>query len=131
MAAVTKLNTRVFGHTQPAGTKEFSDGKEIFFCFVSSEFTGTYASAGNANILLLTTEIANSRRDGKTIALLSACFVAPVRENSVVVGADTVAVSTTGITCQLTQADGTTEHADGALVAFQEPVVFGITYTAA
>lgn len=133
MAAVTKLAVSVFGHSTPGGPKKFSDNKEILHCFVAATFQGTYASAGDANILLLTTEIANSRRDGKTIALLpgGTSFVAPGKEAGAVVGAKTVAVSGTGITCELTQADGTTEHADGVLGVFDEPVIFSVAYTEA
>jgi hypothetical protein len=132
MAAVTKLAVSVFGHSTPAGSqKKFSDNKEILTCQVACTWQGTYASANDANVLALTTDIQNSRRDGRTVALYSAKMAAPGKEAGVVIGATTVAVSGTGLTLVLTQADGTTRRADGAMSAFDEPVVLDVTYTLA
>lgn len=131
MAAVAGTNLQVHGHTTPNGFAKASDGKQVLGCFVSiATFTGTYASADNASIAAVGAAIAASRRDGRTVTLLQACLAAPGKESTgTVIGAKTVAISTDAITCELTQADLSTEHADGLLVSdLLEPITLFVLY---
>ncbi len=131
MAAVEGTNLQISGHTTPNGFAKASDGKQVLGCFVSIRtITGTYASAGNLNVAAVGVAIATSRRDGRTVTLLQACMASPGKESDgTVLGAKTVAISTDAITAELTQADLSTEHADGALTAeLLEPLVLFVLY---
>jgi hypothetical protein len=131
MATLSGSNIQVFGHTTVTGPSYDSSNKAIFGCHITCEFSGTYVQGDNANILLVTTAIADSLRSGDTIALLDAAFAAPGMESSTAIGAKTVAVSGTGLTLELTGADMSTEHAGAALSTFTKPMAFYVTYTRA
>lgn len=118
-----------------AGPKSTTAGAAIESCVIAVAFTGTYASGDNASIANVHTAIANSRRDGKTIAVVSAGFAAPGRLGGTQMGAKTVATSTNTVTCELTSGDMSTEWADGALATFganatDERLKLFVTYTA-
>jgi hypothetical protein len=130
MATLSGSNIQVSGHTTVTGPSYDSSGKAVFGCHITCEFSGTYAQSDNANVLLVTTAIADSLRTSDTIALLDAAFAAPgIEGSSTVIGAKTVAVSGTGLTMELTGADLSTEHANAALSALSKPLAFYITYT--
>jgi hypothetical protein len=132
MATLSGSNIQVFNHTTVTGPSYDSSNKAVYCCYIVCEFSGTYVQADNANVLLVTTAIADSLRTGDTIALLDAAFAAPgIEGSSTVIGAKTVAVSGTGITLELTGADLSTEHAGAALSAMTKPIAFHITYTRA
>lgn len=130
MATLSGSNISVFGHTTVTGPSFDSSNKAVYGCHITCEFSGTYVQADNANILLVTSAIADSLRSGATIALLAACFAAPgIEGTSTVIGAKTVAVSGTGLTLELTGADLSTEHAGAALGTSAKPLAFYVTYT--
>lgn len=130
MATLSGSNIQVYGHTTSTGPIYDSAGKAVWNCFLTCEFSGTYAQADNANILLVTDAIADSLRSGETIALLSAAFSSPgIEATNTVLGAKTVAVSGTGLTLELTGADLSTERANGALGTMVRPLNFYVTYT--
>ncbi len=90
---------------------------------------GTYAGADNATFSPKSA-IESARRNGKTVTILQACFAAPGEENDAVVGAGACTVSANVVTCPLTQADLSTEHADGAMSAsWDKPIFFDVTFT--
>ncbi len=126
MAAVALTVGQAHGFTAPNGSeKETTGNKNILCCFVPiTAVAGTYASADNANAAAVGAAIAATRRDGRTITLLSAAFAAPGKlAAGTVIGAKTVAVSTDALTMELTQGDLSTEVADGALTdTFAEPI---------
>lgn len=131
MAAVTLTVGQVHGHTTPNGFAKASDGKQVLGCFVGiTAVAGTYASADNGSAAAVGAAIAASRRDGRTVTLLQACMAAPGKKaDGTVIGAKTVTVSTDALTMELTQADLSTEHADGALNnTFSDPIQLFVLY---
>ncbi len=136
MAAVTGTVVSVYNHQTPVGPKKTTAGADIKTCIIAVTYTGTYASAGNASIANVHTAIAGSLRDGKTIAVVSACWAGFGSLNGVQMGAITVANSTNTITSELTSGDASTEWADGALATYgaaasDESIKYFVTYTAA
>lgn len=130
MATLSGSNIQVFEHSTSTGPMVDSSGKQIWSCKFTCEFAGTYVQGDNANVLLVTTAIADSLRSGDTIALLDAMFVqAGIEGTNTAIGAKTVAVSSTGITLELTTADMSTEHAGAALGTMVRPLCFAVTYT--
>lgn len=130
MAVLSGSNIQVFGHSTATGSMYDSSNKSIFHCFITAEFSGTYAQADNAQVLAVTTAISDSLKSGETIALLDAAFAqAGIEGTSTAIGAKTVAVSGTGITLELTGADMSTEHANAALGTMVRPLAFYIAYT--
>lgn len=133
MAAVTGSVSRVFGHETPAGPQRSTatGTPAIRSCKIAVTFAGTYASADNASTANIHTAIANSLRDGRTIALIGAKFSAMGDLNGTAIGAKTVATSSNTMTCELTTADLSTEWSDGALSTnWVSGVLFDVTYTA-
>ena len=90
-------------------------GAQVMSCFVDVMWTGTYVQADNVDVLSVDAAIQASLRDGKTVTLLDAAFAYPGDEAGTVIGAKTVAVSTSDITAELTGSDLTTEHTGAAL----------------
>lgn len=131
MAVTSGTVTNVWGITTPLGPKSTTAGLPIYSCFITVNITGTYDQSADSRVLLVTTAIANNLHNGKTIALLDACFVAPGLEAGVAIGAKTTAIATTGITFELTGGDMTTEHAAAALGTLSNDICFLITYTEA
>jgi hypothetical protein len=135
MAAVAGANAQAFGFTTVNGKHLMtSSNVPVLGCYVSCEYTGTYASGDNAT-LAAGTAIQNARRNGKTVTLRSACWAAPALEtvsgSDNKLGAKTVAVSGGTLTSELTQTDISTERADGAMGTFKEPIVYYCTFTEA
>jgi len=84
--------------------------------------TGTYAQADDAALLLVTTAIQNSRRNGKAVTLVGAILDKPATKASdpaAILGLKTVAVSTTGLTFEVTDGDFATEFANATAMAAQ------------
>lgn len=128
MAVVNGSNVSVFGHTAPHGIRKDSSGNLYYGCYVSANFTGTYAQADNAQIQNVHTAIAGSLRSNRTITLIDAAFAAPGNEAGAFLGAKTVAISTNDITFELTSGETTTEHANAAVGAMTEPLVLFVSY---
>lgn len=132
MAVVSGTIVDVFGITTPLGPKLTTAGLGIQACYITVTFTGTYAQADDAQVLAITTAISSKLHNGgKTIALVpgSVSLAAPGDEAGVAIGAKTIAVSGTGITCELTTGDLSTEHAGAALGAMGHGVCFHVLYT--
>lgn len=132
MATLSGTILEVANHTTTTGPSYDSSNKAVYSCNITCSFSGTYVQGDNAQILAVTTAIADSLRSGDTIALLDAAFAAPgIEGSSTVIGAKTVAVSGTGLTLELTGADLSTEHAGAALSTMTKPIAFYVTYTRA
>lgn len=129
MAVLEATNVSVSDFTTVTGPRVTSANKRIFLCHVTAEFTGTYAQADNARITNLHTEIANSLRNGSTVAIVDAAFAQIGSEsNGTLLGAKTVAVSGNNVTMELTTGDLSTEHGNAAIVN-DVPLAFAVTYT--
>ena len=131
MATLVASSVSVYDHKAPHGARVNGSGNNIFDCYVSGMFSGTYVQNDNAQFTGVggaSGAIASSRRDGKTVTLLDACFCAPGDEAGTKLGAKTVAVSTADITCELTGSDMSTEHTGAALGTMTEPVVLRVSY---
>lgn len=129
MAVLEATNVSVFNHSTVTGPRVTSANKRIFSCYVTGEFTGTYAQADNARFTNLHTEIANSLRSGSAVALVDAAFAQIGSESDgTLLGAKTVAVSGSNVTMELTTGDLSTEHGNAAIVN-DDPLAFAVTYT--
>lgn len=129
MAVLSGSNISVYNHTANTGPIYDSSGRVVRNCFITCEFSGTYAQGDNAQILAVPTAIQDSLRSGGTVTLRDAAFATPGIEGaSTVIGAKTVAVSSADITLELTGADLTTEHANAALSELSKPISFFVTY---
>lgn len=129
MAVLEATNVSVSDYTTVTGPRVTSADKRIFLCHVTAEFTGTYAQGDNARITSLHTEIANSLRNGSTVALVDACFAQIGAESDgTLLGAKTVAVSGNNVTLELTTGDLSTEHASAAIVN-DTPLAFAVSFT--
>lgn len=131
MAAVDGTVTGVFDISEES-PKRTSAGASILHCKVAMTFAGTYASAGNAQTLLLADAVEAFLHDGRALTLIDASWLAFGNLNGSKIGAKTTAISTTTMTAELTQADASTEWADGAMsTTWVEPIVFSCTFSAA
>lgn len=129
MATLNASSMTVSGHTTVTGMRVDSTNRKVFGCYVGGYFSGSYVQGDNAAWLLVTTAIADSLRSNATITLLDAAFAQMGDENGTPIGAKTVAVSGTGLTCELTTDDLSTEHATAALSTMLEPIYVYVTYT--
>ena len=133
MAVVTGTVQAVSGFTSGTGpslkSTISSDEYETECAFLTVTYpSGTYASADDSRFDAVTA-IQNSRRDGKTVSLLGACFVSAGDENGAVIGAAACSVSTSYIVAGLTQEDLSTERADGAMSAtWNKPLTFCVSF---
>ncbi len=128
MATVHGTVQEAFAFTEAEGPGAAT--VKVMNCRVNVTYpTGTYASAGNADFAPATV-IQNERRNGKTVTILQACFAGAGDENGTVIGAG-ACVNTSGtVAHELTQADLTTERADGAMSAtWNKPITFCVTFT--
>lgn len=130
MAVITGTINNVWGFTTPLGPAKTNETppQEVISCYVSASFSGTYAQADDAQLTLVPDAIESHWRKGKTITILDACFAAPGDEADVPIGANTVAVSGTTITFQLTGGDLTTEHASAVLGTMARDVAFYVAF---
>lgn len=130
MAVVSGTINNVWGFTVPLGPAKTNETppQEVISCYVSASFSGTYAQADNAQLLLVPDAIEAHWRKGKTITLLDAGFAAPGDEADVPIGAKTVAVSGSTITMELTGGDLTTEHAGAVLGIMNRDVALFVTF---
>lgn len=131
MAAVALTVGQVHGHTTPNGFVKDSSDRQILMCFVAlTAVAGTYAAADDATASALNTAIQNARRDGRTVTVRQACMAAPGKKaDGTVIGLLAATVAANVMTAALTQADLTTEHANGALNdTFLEPIVLAVCY---
>jgi len=89
--------------------------------------SGTYAQADDAQFSPATA-IQESKRTGKTITILQACYIADGDENGAVIAAGACAVAANVVTCELLQEDFT-ERGNGAMSAtWDAGVAFQVTY---
>lgn len=104
---------------------------QVLFTMSTSD---TYAQADNAALLLVTTAIQNSRRNGKAVTLVDAMLWNPATKSSdpsAIFGLKTVAVSGTGLTFEITDADFTTELASAAMPGQSRPFSVLVSFTEA
>ena len=131
MATVDGTITGVYD-ISAGSPKRTTAGASIESCKVAVTFAGTYASAGNAQTLLLADAVEAFLHDGRALTLIDASWLAFGNLNGSKIGAKTTAISTTTMTAELTQADASTEWADGAMsTTWVEPIVFSCTFSAA
>lgn len=121
----------VHGHSAPSGNKRTTAGAEILTCFVGIRATGTYAAGDGFTLANANTAIQNSRKDGRTVAIVSAGFAAPGKVSGATIGAKTISSSGNTISGVFTQGDLSTEWANGAmtLASFDENVQLHVCYT--
>lgn len=131
MAAVTGTISNVV-HLGYAGGPTFdSSNDRLASCVIFVSFTGTYAQSDDGTIASVTTTIANSRRDGKTIAIRG---IAP--HSSGLEGASTpiaalgssMSYSGATITCALTDGTLAAEHGNAALSTFSRDLGIYVCY---
>jgi len=119
MAAVVGVVSAKHGTTKPVGplpTITISAAEhEVFVHYVEVIFpAGTYAAGDDATID--PTAALQSSRSGKTFVVLNAMCAGHGDENGAIVGLGLVSdITSNVITAPLTQEDGTTERADGAM----------------
>ena len=119
-------------HSTNAGPVVNGSGVPIFSCIVAATVTGTYAQANDSRLLAVPTAIQNSRRDGKTVAMLSCSMEAPGLEATTPIGAGPLfTISGADVVFPLTTSDMATEHANAALSTFTRPIQFRVTYSLA
>lgn len=128
MATLSASSMTVSGHTTVTGIRVDSSNNKVFGCYVGGYFSGTYVQNDNAQFAAVDTAIGASLRSNATITLLDACFAQMGSENGTAIGAKTVVVSGSNITCELTGADMTTEHTGAALSTMTEPIYLYVTY---
>jgi hypothetical protein len=123
----------VFGFTAPSGNKRTTAGLPIEGCYIGVRAAGTYAAGDGFSLANANTPIQNSRKDGKTVAVLDACFAHPGLYSGSQIGAKTVATSGNTITGLFTTGDMSTEWANGTMTAanFSQLVWLYVTYTIA
>lgn len=131
MPTVAATNFQIHGFTTPNGFQKASDGKQVVGCFVSFRtLAGTYAAADDATLSGVGAAIAASRRDGRTVTLMQAAMAAPGKKaDGTVIGTLAPTVSSDAIIVPLTQADLSTEHANGALNdELSEPITLFVLF---
>lgn len=131
MTVVTGAINQVHTLSTPIGPKYTAAGALVMGAFVMASFSGTYAQSDDATLTAVPTALRAAMRNGKTCTLLSACFAGPGDENGTGIGAGLCTVSGTAITFPLTGSDLATEHANGALAAWNSDVCFYVTFTMA
>ena len=135
MAVNTGTITGEHGLTTPAGVVFDGSTNDIFGMYVTATFTGTYTSGGGnqAQLTGVPTAVETFMHDGRTLTMISACFVAPGDESGVgPIGAGpTITVSGANLTFPLTGTDLVTEHVTGTLGFVDLPIQFYVTFKAA
>ena len=115
----------------PVGPVYNGSGVEVWNALITFDISGAYVQGDNAQLLLVPTVMRTRLAWGKSITLLSAMFAAPGDEVGTVIGAKTVAVSSTTPTFELTGSDLTTEHSTATLGALYKPISLRVCFTAA
>lgn len=133
MAITVGTALDAFGFTKPTGPSEASTisstETETESCYITVDYTGTYASGDDSTFNPLAV-IQAHKRDGKTPVILGAVFCSAGLDSAgVIYGAGpTTAIVAGLITAPLTAEDLTTERADGAITAGDRPVCWLVTY---
>lgn len=130
MAVSVGTVTSVGNHITPAGPVVNGSSIPVMSCIVAATFAGTYDQAADASIVAIPTAIQNSRRDGKTVALLGMTMAAPGLESTTPIGAGPL-FTISGADCvfPLTTSDMATEHGAALLATFTRPIEFCVTYS--
>ena len=131
MATLHGTVVAVHGITNPSGPVVDSAGAMIQCCYLHVNFTGTYAQANDADVLLVPAAIAGFMHDGRTITILQAAMAAPGDEAGTPIGIQAATVSSTTISFQLSDGALTAEHANAALGAFTRPIAIFVVYSSA
>lgn len=130
MTIVAGTITSVGNHTTNSGPVVNGSDVPIMSCVIAATFSGTYAQADDATITAIPTAIQNSRRDGKTVAMLGFAFEAPGLEATTPIGAGLPSsLTSTAAVFPLTTSDMSTEHGNAALSTFTRPILFRVTYS--
>jgi hypothetical protein len=118
-------------HSAPTGNKRTTAGAEILNCRIGIRATGTYAADDGFTLANANTAIQNSRKDGRTVAIISAGFSHPGKVSGSTIGAKTISNSGNTISGLFTQGDLSTEWANGGmtLASFDELVWLNVCYT--
>lgn len=117
-------------HSTNAGPVVNGSSVPIMSCVIAATFTGTYAQGNDSSILAIPTAIQDSRRDGKTVTMLSCCMEAPGLEATTPIGAGPLfTISGADVVFPLTTSDLATEHANALLSTFTRPIQFRVTYS--
>jgi hypothetical protein len=132
MATVVGLVSPAFGWTKPQGVNIGpvtigGNAGNMWTVFVSVTFpTGTYAAADDAEFD--PTEALESSQNGKTYTVLQAMGVTPGREDGDFVHfGPTGSITSNVVKAPLLQEDHSTEHADGAMGAWTDPITVALS----
>lgn len=109
-------------------------GAAVQWAFVVFTMSGTYAQGDNSSVLAIPTAIQNSRRNGKTVTLRDAMLgqaATKASDPTAFMSLKTVAVSTNDVTFEITDADHTTELANGAIPDQERPFGLLVAFTEA
>jgi hypothetical protein len=130
MAITDGTITSVGMHSTNAGPVVNGSSVPILSCIVAATVTGTYAQGNDSRLLAVPTAIQNSRRDGKTVTMLSCSCEAPGLEGTTPIFAGPLfTISGADVVFPLTTSDMATEHGNAALAAFTRPIQFRVTYS--
>lgn len=103
-------------------------------CDVLFTMSGTYAQADNSALVGVPTLIQNSRRNGKTVTMVSVAVSTPATKTSnpaTIMAVKGPAISTNDVTFELTDGDYATELANGAIPAQERPFALHVAFTEA
>jgi len=96
--------------------------------------SGTYDQSANSSLVGVPTLIQNSRRNGKTVTMVSVAASTPATKASApqtIMGLKTVAISSSDITFELTDGDFTTELGAATIPTQERPFAVHVAFTEA
>lgn len=120
----------VFGFTTPVGPVPDSSGNPIYTCFVTIIPIGsvTYSQATNARVEDLSAALKDSTKSGKSFSIIQVQMQTPGDENGTLIGAKSFTLTGNQLDFELTGPDLSTEHAAGALGAFNRGICLSVMY---
>jgi hypothetical protein len=132
MAVLDGTIKSVFGFTSPTAQLMTGDTvpQEQRVCFITAEFSGTYAQGENATITGVDDAIADHGHQGKTVTLIGAMPAGSGLEGTDEYGVLQTSLTVSGgdITCQLSDPTLIAEHDSSALGTSNRPVCVAVSY---
>ena len=119
----------VFGFTTPLGPVQDSSGNPIFTCFVTiSPLSGSYNQTYNSRIEDLSAALKESTKSGGSYSIIQVQMQTPGDENGTLIGAKSFTLTGNQLDFELTGPDLSTEHAAGAVGAFNRGICLSVMY---
>lgn len=122
------------GTIHSVAVKKSSAVSPLQECDVLFTMSGTYAQADNSALVGVPTLIQNSRRNGKTVTMVSVAVGTPATKTSnpaTIMAVKGPAISTNDVTFELTDGDYSTELANGAIPGQERPFALHVAFTEA